>query len=82
MGDVPLIDIWLPALMLPIRRSQPSLVLTAVAASFLVGFTITFCFVGIVQNHRPLATSTPPGFSLLDGTQGLKGLAGPSGLKG
>ena len=65
MGNVPLIEIWLPALMLPLRRSKPSLVLAAVSASFLVAFTITFSFVGIIQQHRPLSTHTLPALSVI-----------------
>jgi hypothetical protein len=39
--------------------------LTAVSASFLVAFTITFSFVGIIQQHRPLSTNTLPALSVI-----------------
>ena len=50
----------LPHLALPIGTAQPSLVLLAVTASFLIAFSLTFCFVGSMpKSQQGPAVVTP-----------------------
>ncbi len=51
--------LWLPNLLLPIRSAQPSLVLLAVTASFLIGFSLTFC-VGSLSKTSLSTPALPP----------------------
>jgi hypothetical protein len=56
---------FLPNLVLPIGTAQPSLVLLAVTASFLVAFCLTFCFVGYLPKSQQTPAAMSPSIGLL-----------------
>jgi len=58
-------DTLLPSLTLPIGTAQPSLVLIAVTASFLVAFSLTCCFVGAAPRSQQPSGPLSPSFSFL-----------------
>jgi hypothetical protein len=55
----------LPHLALPIGTAQPSLVLVAVTASFLIAFSLTFCFVGSIPKSQQPPGPLSPSFGFL-----------------
>ncbi|MEB3260016.1 MAG: hypothetical protein VKP63_05235 [Cyanobacteriota bacterium] len=55
----------MPHLSLPIGTAQPSLVLVAVTASFLIAFSLTFCFVGSLPKSQQAPASLSPSIGLI-----------------
>lgn len=56
--EVTFLEIWLVNLVLPIGNAQPSMVILTVTASFVMAFSLTFCFVG-APTKASFSTPTP-----------------------
>ncbi len=59
-------EAWLPNLVLPVRVLQPSLVLLCITASFLIAFSLTFCFVGNLPKSEQIPSTLPSSLGLIE----------------